>query len=1053
MPDMIILRLHPTKPMPADGANGFRSMLTTLKIQAYDLSFADSTIGQLLGETKGLAKLPTGLADNVDIKKKSIIQHYWKETGGFGIPDRELLTAATAVIVVDNPPAHEFPKPNSFDLRLVITTDNGTREMRFRRLDYNGIVTTSGTPLPKDQIQYTEEFAPTAFVPISGSVDPNAAFELPKDGQPPNFDQLVEAIDRVLKRDPGAPEDSLVAALNAAPITPAQCLHIASELIWNRATYPLPTPDTDTSISNVPFDHLYTDPPFTPPVTPPASPTPLFAKQDIQNGRQMFEANQTAYYATHEVEARQLARYVYAAGAAVAAEKVSATAERARLDFPLIINTKLTGLRGAIAVEKSGGLSPQFIVPAAFFYALGTLLPEQLGPQDRYDLARLTPEDQLLQQFTAAVDAEAIAKSNKPVTIPAAATSVEATQAARRLSALGSAQISLPVVNLTTAAAISPIFNDWLAHAKPSATIDTDFWKPLVAAQPGEYLELVLAAITGNLKVLIDAIKAPPLSVDTVDKLVAVDDAKWTNLFLPPATAGNPAPPPRLDLLPDFTKPGTPAERTAAFIRHLRTFFTVPGTNPGSISASVNTPPTLDRPIRDIFDEFTGRYQAHAPSPFSFDTAPDDAAVSAAVLEVLPGDPAARAWLSAALATIRELWVLTKGVAPASAPNLRFSLVEALYARGFISAAQVAALSAADFEYALTGTVAYPYAIDIYDNADGAGQPVPQPSTSFNPVNPDGSLSDCVPPRHLSPFGPVFYLQQLLRLSSASTCETPFPATEQQTLGDAAESRRGKLSGLHATKANLDVPIPVIDLVNESLECLVTEVTDKVTPLAGAIHDTAADSLDGHRLASDGDVGGDPWKHDPATLFATIPQYSSPATPVAYSGAYETLRTDFTHPTLPYPQALDINRSYTEALGSSRLSVMRHFRRDITEFALDAANEPAEFRSNQWRYPLRLELACEYLGISADECDLLYRHDIADTTTPDRLVLHEVYGYPSANIGDAELARSGSFRSGISGPHGSAVLRLLRAVAQRIRSIHPRPRQRRRGRRRERRDR
>ena len=48
-----------------------------------------------------------------------------------------------------------------------------------------------------------------------------------------------------------------------------------------------------------------------------------------------------------------------------------------------------------------------------------------------------------------------------------------------------------------------------------------------------------------------------------------------------------------------------------------------------------------------------------------------------------------------------------------------FSVIEALYARGFTSAARITALSGADFQQALAGTVAYDLAAAIYASAVG----------------------------------------------------------------------------------------------------------------------------------------------------------------------------------------------------------------------------------------------------------------------------------------------------------------------------------------------
>ena len=313
-----------------------------------------------------------------------------------------------------------------------------------------------------------------------------------------------------------------------------------------------------------------------------------------------------------------------------------------------------------------------------------------------------------------------------------------------------------------------------------------------------------------------------------------------------------------------------------------------------------------------------------------------------------------------------------------------FSLIEALYARGFTSAQDVGPSLVRRLPARAGRERCLPVRAAIYAQAGATGG-APQPGPgAFNPVNPNGDLVDCVPPAHLSPHGPVEYLHELLQVAAASTCDEPLRPGDPERLGQLLAHRRGPLEDLLATGANLDTPLPVIDLVNESLEALVAGLPGSAH---GAVYDTAADEVGGHLLAADGKTGGTPYRHDPQTLFDTLPDHSSPATPVEVPAAYDILRTDFSHPDLPYSQPLDVNRSYLAALRSSRFSAMRHFRRDITEYAIDAANQPTEFLGHQWRYPLRLEIALEYLGISPEEYAQLYGGGCAAPA------LHELYGF------------------------------------------------------------
>src|SRR5215217_856292 len=172
----------------------------------------------------------------------------------------------------------------------------------------------------------------------------------------------------------------------------------------------------------------------------------------------------------------------------------------------------------------------------------------------------------------------------------------------------------------------------------------------------------------------------------------------------------------------------------------------------------------------------------------------------------------------------------------------------------------------------------------------------------------------------------------------------------------------------------------------------------------GAIYNTHPDELGGHKLRADGadPAAGyhGPFRHDPATLFETLPEHSSPATPVKQPGAYDKgkLRDDFSSPLLPYSQPLDVSRCYLCQLGTSRFAAMRRFRKDITEFVLSPDPGPADFQSHRWRYPVRIEIAREYLHITPEEYDLLFTHDIITTPTPHRLLLRELYGFAADNV-------------------------------------------------------
>ena len=458
------------------------------------------------------------------------------------------------------------------------------------------------------------------------------------------------------------------------------------------------------------------------------------------------------------------------------------------------------------------------------------------------------------------------------------------------------------------------------------------------------------------------AITAAPFSVTDVFDLANRTNQDWQQLF-----AADPS------LLPDFTAPGSTQERTDAFIRNLRRFFDVSMTvDPPAPGAPADLP-ALDRSPGNPVDALLA-----AMPGFDF-TGWDPNALAAALDTIFPSDDAMQAQFTDWLVCIRGALALTQSIVP---DELRFSVTEALWARGILMAADLEGLTFDDLRDALVGSVAHDHAQAIWNNANASGAVPAEPAGPFTPVNPDGSLTNCLPPKHLSPLGPVAYLKELLALSAASTCDDPFPDDGAATLAELVGARRGPVGDLLASAANLCTPIPLIDIVNESLEHIVANGGS-----TGVVQNTAADMLGGHAL----DTAAEPedGAHDAATMFCALPEHSSPATPTAEPAAWDVLRQDFTACNLPYHQPLDIARTYLGQLGSSRFATMRAFRRHITEYLLDPGSEPATFRTHLWRYPVRRALAIEFVGITPEEHATLFS---PGGVGPATLPLH--YGFP-----------------------------------------------------------
>ncbi|SDZ49779.1 hypothetical protein SAMN05421684_5787 [Asanoa ishikariensis] len=928
---LIVIRLHPTQAIVGDD---FTPYLTGLTIEAFDLTVASPLTGVSLGVATYRAPTPTPNDPFRPNQASDIVQHWAQGEPGFpGQPD-EWKAVATAVLLL---PAAAGPEHTSRDLRLVIR--RGTNDLVHRQLYFNVPVDPRATrPARRDfpDIDVTSLYL--ALPPPGAGADSDDYVELPRDGSPPSYTDIRNAMEAVLAGDPGPGNPPALADL-----TPVQARHIAYEIIWNQAFRPLPGPDDARDL-----DAYYTLP-------------DSGGDTGDEIDRATFEGELESYYARANADAERLAPYVYAVSAAVRAEALSTGAAEAGFLMPVSLSAAPTGSRFksvrvvlASAIPPVAALQTPFTVPAPYFYALGAMLPTNITAENRYRLHTLEEEGTLRVALQAAVDAGVIAA-------PAA---VNVAQAARRLRALGATEGAAPRFATNgggaVQASVRALVQAWLGFT------DTDvlgFWAALGDPQQlSGHLELVLRALTLEHQPLIDQIKLDFAAT----RVAAVDnrtEAEWTALFTDAS------------LLPPFTAPGDFDERTATFVRHAQRFFAVTQAVQTTLPSTLDAPPVIPRDPDDLISVFA----ATAPGGVTFGQARwSDAEATAfrAHIATMVADEPARAWLWQAVSAINEL---------AYGTDRTFALMEALYARGFTSLDQIAALPRESFRAALTGTVAWADADDLHDRAGGQPGAAPAPGAGpFRPVN-DGRLVNCVPPPHRSPLGPVAYLYDLLQLTEASTCEGTPEDADAISLRNAVSARRGDIGDLAASRANAQTPIPVVDLVNECLESVVAGGV-------GAVYDTNATTLGGHSLAD----------HDPAVLFAALPEHSTPATPVANPAAYERLRTSFAAPSLPYAQSLDIVRTYLGHLRTSRFAAMRRFRATITELAIDPDNQPGDFQAHLWRYPVTRDLAAEYLGLSPEELRVLLTDDIPDEPRKAGPALYELYGFPSAVV-DEEL--------------------------------------------------
>ncbi|MER8595739.1 hypothetical protein NKH33_30040 [Mesorhizobium sp. M1182] len=627
-------------------------------------------------------------------------------------------------------------------------------------------------------------------------------------------------------------------------------------------------------------------------------------------------------------------------------------------------------------------------VPAAYFYALTRDLEPSTPWLERYNMAAGGIEDNLRAKFRQAEIRKVIGSSHTPITDGAAIAGPALSHrlAARRLH-------GLPRLNLdgrpdpgTDDEAVDrsffdcrELFSHWLSSDMP----DEEYWQTeflgLDAADPKrlQHLRIVLRATCADISKpgaaipFLSHLKADPAwgSIANVSDLKSKSEKDWGDLFKAYWGVGDAG-----------------REQHEKLIRNIRRYLqttpTVAAGSPSFVATSFAAAPGAEG-LKDFF-------AAHPA--FSFD--PPTTVASIRQLVTSPD-------VIEQLVTLHFLYRIVGAGAPNLVPEM-----EALYFRGFTDPWPIARLTPDQFRAALIGTLAYADADAIrnravaltravpleYPEPEGDRDPDETTARAFRPVNHDGLLTDCIPPDHLSPFGPASYVQSLLK--------TPHP-DGAISLGDAITDRRGPLGQLNVTSANSFTPVPVIDLVNEALESLVSNAQPDIDAhpngelapgVAPAIFQTSDDTS--------------------ADMLVAVPEHSTPSAPdpvteaaahARQKDAYDRLKEDFSSFERPYHQPLDITRTYLEHMGTRRYETMRTFRKDIHEFVKqpqDMANPkaftpflPPEFdtQTHLRRYPVRIDTAREYLKISEDE----HREVFTGPLGSSRQKLWQFWGYRS----------------------------------------------------------
>ncbi|KAH8591200.1 hypothetical protein B0O99DRAFT_690810 [Bisporella sp. PMI_857] len=1002
MSTLIVVTIVPN--VPTSGSD-FQKYLKGLQITAWDRTVRNTSPDLALGEEDVLLGTASGLAvpgttasgsqtppvftvvpgSNPPVYGNSIVQHLQAVITQPppplpGLPPPPPITtylplaAATALIVVnlDSNTYQEYVNHLNFDVRMsyarVLTPGQPATPVPMPlTIEYNiqPWSTLNANPPASDITgnPNTYDWAlglPTTLYswlpppPPSASI---ASVVLGDASAPPNFFALVAAINLVLAKDSPSTCQSLETMTD--PLTVAQCSEIASEIMYERTTDPPPAPQ----LPNGNGIELFYDTSLNTNTVDGNSGSPTWDQV-----RQSWETSWSAYHATRDANASRLAQYVFAVQAAVWAELQTKIAPIATIDVvidPALKPSSSTNLSILLTVPDPSNpprpilpLVPSFYIPAVYFYALGAKFPMTMSPEDRFKAAVTTPMTTLSTTLQIALNTGILKDPEPPSTMgnpPPPNLSLHLAQATRRMAALSAKFITghEPTINLIAGSQVTTLIEKWLSDqtiTDPNEFV-TEFWASQISPPPpatvpplDDYLYLLLNIIAGGNQSFVNAILSftvpntlPTRTVKYTTDLLAIQDTTWNAVFQTDPT-----------LLPSFTAPGNLARRSAAFIVFLRTIFS-PAINPGQPVVVNNSSAAILGPASDILQQFINSYSP--AGTFTFMGPLNISRVEATLAAAFPGDLVVQNWVRNAVNIISDLLgIVTTASVPA---NLQVSYMESLYARGFTSVDSLMSVSQAQFIAAMIGTVAYSDASAIYSAIVSNSPTMPEgPGMGFQPVN-DGSLVNCVPPLHLSPLGPAQYLSEMLNTE-----------IDTKTLLELVSARRGALGSLAITKANLELQIPLIDLVLESLE-----FTAASTAAPGAIYGTDPRAIPEHHIGAE-------CSEKIEDLIVAVPQHSSPSLSASQLDAYGTLETCFTSPGLPYSQKLDVCRSYLHRLCTTRFDVMRHFRQDITEYPLlsiqNASLAPTDFNKTVWRLPVEFNIALEYLQISQSEYSALY---------------------------------------------------------------------------------
>lgn len=895
---------------------------------------------------------------------------------------------------------------NSVSVRVIVKV--GT-QVRYDKAVYNMVIqNVPNLPLLADYPNLT----PSTFIALAPTTIPSNPnlISLTPSGRIPKYSELESKCNSVAS----------TLGLTFPNISFIESKDIAAEIMLSRQMNPIMDPFVLVSVSLI---DLY-------------NPSNVYISERQQWETSINSNNDISY----PVDLDRMAGYVYALAMAKKSKDISYAKTKARIEVPTGVTEPNNAPLSSMNILVDYTDFPNFIdILPEVFYVLGAGLSETIDAEERIEQAISIPEEGIKNLLLAAGSSISLS-------------AIEIYQQSRRIKALNISGSAFPC---KLESGNQNVINEWLSTTEENIQ---DFWDSYTFST--DHLRLIVGALLHHYKY------GETLTITGVtNDLVPQNEEFWTNLLLPTILSST---------------------SQTQLLNTIKRYFDINAVVADVPTVPDGTLPSLSIGDNDPFSLFISCYDKLNEKPFSFNPPSNISNITNALQCAFPDDECAQQWVKDKINTLVYLTYIVADLSiedDEKEEEVKFSIMEALYAQGFINENSIKSVSSGSFQSAFIGTVVGPYASSIYNKAIGSNQRFnntndnilliflstiscipkenleqvlsilnenginnpgdiaetdfteflgffegsevsreciieiynqasndddqdpPKPEEFFMPINPNDSLVNCIPPKELSPLGAIAYLHELVKLDVDSTCEIPFPIkgpaepASDSTILELLEPRIGNLGILEVSEPNLCTPIPAIDMAIERMEAMVTGDVSIVqsTPIIKTGPD---DDLEmGHYLSYEGHEtdGINRYHHDPKVFFEAVPAHSSPES----NDAYDVLKNTFNDCHLPYHQALDVSSAYLNELGCSRYDLTRKFRKTIHEFVHDPSNPPADFPSHISHYPITLDLALEYLGISTEEYIKVFSYNFSEEQEKPDFPLLELYGFDPNTSMDA----------------------------------------------------